>query len=518
MKKLLAFALCIAMVLSLFAGCSGETEPATQNGGAPAGVFSVGYGNTIVTPEESVPLGGYGDSADRWSHSTEYPFNAVTIAFTDAEGETVLYVALDLLLCYSFADALRNAMSEKFSIPKDHIMIHCDHNHSGPDMAFDDPSIARYTALLTTGVLASAEAALNDRKPATMETTFCRPERVNSVRHYLLADGNYQAEGVGAVPKDQLIGHYGVSDNLLQLVRFNREGGKPVVLMNWQGHPRGTGGDVQDVATGNYYSVMRAYVDKNLDCHSIFILSGSGNLNNNSQIPGELRFEDYIELGEGLGEEAVKASENFTAANVGDLKITENNFETMGNSGMRTVPLYAMSMGDFAMVMAPFEIFDTNAMAVREASDFKMTFYSSCSNKSMGYLPTDASFEWEIAYEVRITNFPKGTAGKIQEQLTNMLADLFAASGNEKQEKPEGYIHSEFVPATDGKTYINPVPGKTDAYRAVNNGFFALQLLVDGTNIKNILTNDEAVAQQILAKDSMQLIFNEQNVVVGIVE
>ncbi|MBR4863762.1 MAG: hypothetical protein IKU07_04235 [Oscillospiraceae bacterium] len=514
MKKLLAILLCIAMTVGMFAGCGGEKAPET-NGGAPAGVFSVGYGNTIVSPESSVPLGGYNNSADRYSTSVEYPFNAVSVAFTDTEGETVLYIALDLLLCYGFVDSLRNVLTDKLGLPKDHIMIHCNHNHSGPDMNFDDPGIAKYTALLTTGVIASAEAAMADRKPATMETTFCRPERVNTVRHYLLADGNYQAEGVGAVSKDNLIGHYGVADNLLQLVRFNREGGKPVVMINWQGHPRGT--DPSTIATGNYYSVMRSYLDKNLDCHSIFVLSGSGNLNNNSQIPGEVRFADYIELGEGLGAEAMEASKNFTAANVGNITITENNFETLGNSGMRTVPLYTMSFGDFAMAMAPFEIFDTNARGVREASDFKMTFYSSCTNKSMGYLPTDASFDWEIAYEVRITNFPKGTAQKIQDELTRMLAEQFAASGNEKQEKPEGYLQPEFVPATDGKTYTNPVPGKLDNYRAVNNGFFSLQLL-EGTNIKNILTNSEDVAKEILAGSSMQLIFNEQNVVVGVVK
>ena len=307
MKKILAFLLCAAMVMSLFVGCSGEKESAAGGSGVPSGVFSVGYGNTIVSPESSVPLGGYNDSADRYSTGVEYPFNAVTIAFTDAEGETVLYTALDLLLCYGYVDSLRNSMSEKFGIPKDHIMIHCNHNHSGPDMNFDDPGIAQYTALLTSGVVASAEAALADRKPATMETTFCRPERVNTVRHYLLADGTYQAEGLGAVPKDQLIGHYGVADNLLQLVRFNREGGKPVVMINWQGHPRGT--DPRTIATGNYYSVMRDYLNKNLDCQSIFILSGSGNLNNNSQIPGEVRFADYIELGNGLGAEAVEAAE-----------------------------------------------------------------------------------------------------------------------------------------------------------------------------------------------------------------
>jgi hypothetical protein len=37
-------------------------------------------------------------------------------------------------------------------------------------------------------------------------------------------------------------------------------------------------------------------------------------------------------------------------------------------------------------------------------------------------------------------------------------------------------------------------------------------------NIKKILTNSEDVAKEILAQSTVQLIFNEQNVVVGVVK
>lgn len=538
MKKLLSLLLVLTMCLSLFAACGGTdtseqapsapqeattattapteaTQPQVADPGlALAGKFSVGYGCTDVSPTESVPLGGYNDSADRFSTGSGYPFHAVALAFTDAEGETVIYVTLDLLLAYGFADAMRNDISKEFGIPKDHVMVHCDHNHSGPDMAFQDPSITRYSIMLNSGVMAAAKAAMADRKPVTeMGTAFTRPENYNWVRHYLLADGSYQAEGVGAVPKDQLIGHATVADNLLQAVRFTREGGKDVVMMNWQGHPPGT--DPRTIATGNYYSVMRNYVDTNMDCHSVFVFGGSGNLNNNSQINGEVPHDDYIELGQNLGKELVSLKDQFVPATLGNIILTENNFETLGNSGMRTVPLYTISMGDFAMALAPFEIFDTNAMGVREASQFKMTFYSSCTNKSMGYLPTPMSFDWPIAYEVRITNFPKGTAEKIQEQLTNMLAEQFTQSGLTQAEKPEGYITPEFVPKNDGKTYLNPVPGSLTSYTVVKNGFCAFQLL-DGMNIKNVLCLNEEVAKKVLAESEVKPIFNEQGVIVDI--
>lgn len=529
MKKLISLLLVLTLCLGLFAGCStpedsdAETtttpsgEQAAANSGPDiAGKFALGYGCIDVTPTESVPLGGYNDSADRYSDSTGYPFHAVAVAFTDAEGETVIYITLDLLLAYGYVDTMRNDISKELGIPKDHIMIHCDHNHSGPDMNFQDPAITRYSVMLNSGVMVAAKTAMDDRKPVIeMGTAFTRPENYNWVRHYLLADGSYQAEGVGAVAKDQLIGHATVADNLLQAVRFTREGGKAVVLMNWQGHP--PGGDTRFTATGNYYSVMRSYVDKEMDCHSVFVLGGSGNLNNNSQIAGEVPHENYIELGENLGAQIVSLKDKFEPATLGNIILTENMFETLSNTAMTTVPLYTISMGDFAMALAPFEIFDTNARGVREASDFKMTFYSSCTNKSMGYLPTPMSFDWPIAYEVRITKFPMGTAEKIQEQLTNMLAEQFAQSGLTKSEKADGYIQPEFVPKTDGKTYTNPVPGSLTSYQIVQNDFVAFQLL-DGMNIKNVLCIDEEVAKKVLAQSQVQLLFNEQGVIVGIVE
>ena len=355
------------------------------------------------------------------------------------------------------------------------------------------------------------------RKPATMETTFCRPEGYNTVRHYLLIDGTYMGEGVGTVPRSDVYGHYGKADNLLQLVRFNREGDKPVVLMNWQGHPRGTAPNSHTTATPNYAGIMRSTVEDGLDCYGSFFLSGSGNLNNNSQISGEVKGENYLELGRMLGQEAIAAAANFKPANTGDIQVAASFLDISGKEADAGVPLYAMSIGDVAFAFAPFEIFDTNAMAVKETSDFKMTFYSSCSNESHSYLPTDPSFDWVHHYEVRVTKYPKGTAQVVQDILTGLLDECFAASGNEVVEKEEGYITPEFEPVSDGVVYMNPAAGDLTAYTQVENGFCQVTLL-NGSTVKKVLTLNPEVAVEVLAQPTVKLLFNEQNVVVGVAE
>lgn len=497
------------LLMALLGGCGSQTEPDAT----PAG-FSVGYGKADISPETSVYLSGYGDPInERMSTGVAERLYATCVAITDAKGVTALLISLDLLNPQDeVVRPIRKRLAEQTGVPFDHIMVCCSHNHSGPDMRD-----AIYAELLEKRIVEAVTQAMGSRKSATMETAFARPEGYNFVRHYLLTDGNFQGEGVGAVPKAQLCGHYGKADNLLQLVRFNREGDKPVVLINWQGHPRGTEPNSHTTATPNYAGVMRSTIEEGLDCYGSFFLSGSGNLNCNSQIKSEVKHENYMVLGKALGEEAIAAAENFKPVNTGDIQMAVSYVGVDGQEATQGAPLYAMSFGDVAFAFAPFEIFDTNAVAVREGSKFKMTFFSSCTNERHSYLPTDPSFDWVQHYEVRVTKFPKGTAQVVENILSQLVDKCFVASGNGEAEKEDGYLTPEFVPVTDGKEYLNPTPGDTSQCVKVANDFWQIALL-DGSNIKMMLVIDEATAHKVLEQSSMKLLFNEQNVVVGIVE
>ena len=515
MKKVLSILICAMLMIGMFAGCGGGEKE--QQGENLAGKFSVGYAKAVISPEASVYLCGYGDAReDRMSTGTAEDLYSVVTAITDAEGETVIIIAADLLLSYpSFVDPIRKQISEKTGVPIDNIMFHCTHHHSGPDANGD----MVYRQLLTERTIQAALDAMADRKPATMETTFTRPEGINYVRHYLKTDGNYQGEGVGAVPKENLVGHYGKADNLMQLVRFVREGdAKDIVMINWQGHPRGSDPHSRTTATCNYPGIMRDTVDAGLDCQSIFILSGSGNLNNNSQINEEVEdIPDFITLGKVLGQHAIDAAANFKPVNTGNIQVEKSFVAKDGKESTEGRPLYAISVGDLAFAFAPFEIFDTNAMGVKENSKFKMTFYASCSNASGGYLPTDPSWDWEEHYEVRITNYPKGTCWEVQNILLGLLDKCFTASGNTEVPKEEGYITPEFQPYSDGVEYINLSAGDPSGFTEVANGFYQVALM-KGNAVKVMLCLNEDVAKQVNEKTTMKLMFNEQKVIVGIAE
>lgn len=519
MKKFISKILALSLSLGL-CGCGGTQTASTEakptetipGPSAPA-AFSVGYAKANITPTESVPMGGYGNSDTRWSTNVVDYLELICVAFTDEAGETVLFFAADLLMAYDHVtEALRTAVSQATGVPQDHIFYHVVHNHSGPEtQKTGEPSITSYIQLHTDAAVRIAGEAMADRKAAQMYTGFTRLENVNFVRHYLLSDGTYKGEGVGSVAKDRIIGHTAAPDDLLQVVKFVREGGKDVVLVNWQGHPIGHAGSNDTALTSTSAGALRRELESSADCLPVYILGGSGNMNNQSQLKTEEKYSSMQDFGKGVAQEVMAVMDNSTPSSTGNIRLRESVLSIENNKGEnRAVPLYAFSIGELAFVTAPAEIFSDNAVAVRDASKFPMTLYASCTNGYNGYLPTPKPFDY-YAYEVRITKFPMGTAELLQQEQTKMLDAIFAESGLTETEKTPGYLTEEFRPVTNGVTYT---PISTEAV-AVENGFYAFQLF-DGTAVKNMLAISKEVAEQVLAKESTMLLFDAQNVIVGI--
>lgn len=516
MKKLLCLALCILMTLSLFAGCTDGNKTAKN---PYEGKFCVGYGKADITPDDSVPLAGFGDNEERYSNQVMDPIYATCVAFTDEVGTTVLMFGLDLLNTdEDRANEARELITAETGIPGDYIQFSSSHTHSSVSLGAVGGTKTAAAEKFRQGCLDAAKQALADRKPAQMHAAFTRPDDLNYRRHYILEDGTYRAYKVGLLPSSQVHGHLGKADNLLQLIKFTREGGKDVILVNWQAHYCGANTINYYGISADYPGVLRNELEKQLDCHAAFVLGGAGNVVCNTKVTNkhivtEYKAESYITHGQLLAAEAVKAAENFQPAQTGNIHLTADNFVFEA----RKHPVYTFGFGEFSCAFAPFEIFDMHALAVREASPYKYTFYASCANAGNGmrYLPHEESFSY-YCYETDATLYGKGAGEALRDQLSAMMEKTFQASGQATQEKAEGYMSVPFEPFTNGYTYINPNPGNLVINDGAND-YLYFDLLYNNAPAR-ILVRDEALANQIASMPTVQLLFDDYNVAVGIVE
>ena len=514
MKRSIALILCAVMTLLLCA-CGGG-EIADSGNAATANTFCVGYAKADITPEGSVPLGGYGDNAERFSTQVMDPLSATCVAFQDAEGNQLIYFGVDLLYCAGdFTSQVRQKISEETGVPFDHVLFSADHSHSAVAQQMTAvASVVEANQKYMDNCLQAAKDALADLKPATMYGTFTRPENMTYVRHYVMTDGTYKAKEVGTHPQEEIYGHMWKADNLFQMVKFVREGGKDVVLINWQSHYWSAAKINYTGISADYYGVLRNELEEAMDCHTAFVLGGAGNLEARSYIAGETPAKDYIEHGKMLAEEALKVKDTFQPLETGTIVLNE--FMYVAEGTMRENPLYTFGFGDFGMAMAPFEIFDNHARGVREASKYPYTFYASCANDSDGYLPHEGSYDY-YCYETGITKYPKGTGEAIQAKLTEMINDCFDRSGQTVKERPEGYVTAPFEPYTDDVEYINPYVGDTSKLVQSANDHYPL-MLVTANGGRNLVIDNRELAEKIINTPTMKLLFDDRNIVVGIVE
>lgn len=521
MKKLLTVLLAALMLCCLFAACEKGEGAGEKLSEVKFEAFAVGFGKADITPDASskISLVGNNDHNTRLSEGVLEPLMATCVAFTDTDGTTVILFGMDLHgIDDGVVKAAREGIAEKTGVPADHIQFNVNHNHCGPSQSLTSAmaSIKGYSEKLVELLIQAGVDALTTRKEAKMYTAFTRPEDMVFVRHFLKTDGSYEGNGYDNIPAGQFHEFAEKGDNLLQMVKFTREGEKDIILFNWQGHPFSSPDEYYTYLNGCSPAVFRRTLLEQADVESVYIMGASGDSVQQSARPEARKFKDYKQYGEVLAKKAMEAFSTFQEAETGKIYYSYNDqYVCPGDAEGKKWTVSAFGFGDFGYVSSPSEMFQTVGMDVKENSPYKYTFFAQLANcGSGGYIPDARAWTYDC-YERGPCKVPAGSAEAIGDTLKTMLNDLFAQSGQTKKEKDEGYVFDR-TPVYDGVTYVNNHLGDTSRAVAVQNGFYQVPLLVGGATEKTLLVQDQAVAEEILKNSSMTLGFSEQNVVVEV--
>ena len=424
----------------------------------------VGYGKACITPEESVPLAGMGNTSKRMSTTILDDLYATCVAFTDAANQTVLMFTLDQLHANkAWTDPVRQAVEAATGVPASHVMVSHTHTHSGPDMYNPkEESIPRYGEMMIARCVQAAKEAMADRAEAKLYAATVQTEGVCFTRHYEGQDENGKPTA-----------HRGIADPTLQVVKIARENTPDLILINWQVHATFNNGYTRYDVSADFVGAMRSRLEAQTGMRFAFFQGASGNLAGRSRIPGEEKAHEYDEYGCVMAEYALQALEHLQPVAEGPVTLLSDEFvvevdhsddhllpkakevislwyKTYDTTASRLLAekygmtnylhaggintraslpasvdfhIDAFRVGQLAFVCAPYEMFGINGMFIKEHSPFAMTFIATSCNCLHGYLAADSAFEYQC-YERDYRRYPRGTAERVADAFVTLLNKL----------------------------------------------------------------------------------------------
>ena len=400
MKKILAILLCISTMSVLFVGCAPtDAGNGTQT---PKGVFEAGYAREDITPDpaNSYNLAGYGYA--RPSGAVADNLYITCTAIKDENGQVFLLYHCDFLKIYTALNMAKTSISKETGVPVENIMISTTHNHSAPSLDDENDAVMEdYRKVVRKAMIKTAKDAVADLKPAKIYISEIVCKNFNWIRSI----------GVSSNFDEEL-------DDILEMIKFTREGEKDIVMVNWQGHPKAGGG--ADLVVRSDVDILRKNVEAELNCDFTFFLGASGNVSNHPST-----YPDYVTHYNELTKKVVEAAANFREVTDGAIKkvTTRVAIDFKNGSGSDEVPISVISIGNsIAFAIVPYEMFSSSAKDIKAYSQFDQTFIVTCADSAYGYLPTIATPDDE--YEVGATFYAKGSAEELVEGYKSLLDQL----------------------------------------------------------------------------------------------
>ena len=443
--------------------------------------LKVGYARVNITPPMGINIAGY--YKERIADGVLDELEACAVAVGDGK-TTALLITIDHCgLNKVYLNEWRDNISAATGVPAEAIYIHSTHTHTGPQLFKNskNPLTAQYEAFLATRVVDVATFAIEDMADAKMGIGVSEAKNVAFIRRYRMKDGS--AKTNPGVNNPDIVAPIGITDESVNVVRFDRVGKETVVLVNFANHPDVVGGNK---ISADWPGMTRRQVEKAIDnTKCIFFNGAEGDVNHVNVHPraGDFNdmFNDFDGCSRGYGHarhiarvvtgaimsiydkveyidaDTVKYSQKIVeipsnkptpeqlplAHKYNDLHNAGRDDEIPYKAMMLTTvvaeaarmvrlenapdtfPMLfsAIAIGDVALFGIPGEPFNGVGRGLKESEGWKMVIPTCLTNASEGYFPMMDSYE-EGGYEARSSSFKAGVAERIIEEGKAILASM----------------------------------------------------------------------------------------------
>lgn len=270
--------------------------------------WQAGVATTVITPSEPLWLAGFA-SRTRPAQETVQDLHLKAIAFRDPEGNRAVILTADILtITLDCRHAVAEAVSKKYGLPPEALLINVSHTHCGPFVRptgndlWDIPpeyqaKIAPYVQWLQEQCIVTAGKALADMKPAVVTFSSVAMQYPFSVCRRVPTENGIVFR---STPSTYYTG--GPRDDTVPVIRVSApDGSVRAVLFGYACHPITLNNDFY---CGDYPGYAKQYVEEMYPGATALFLQGCG-----AQLVPNARFQlDYAKgHGRTLAETVKKA-------------------------------------------------------------------------------------------------------------------------------------------------------------------------------------------------------------------
>ena len=391
-------------------------------------------------------------------------------------------------LSHRECDRVRTSIAESAGVPFEHIYIHAVHTHTAPFTEVSDENdpaadlIRSYASFLTGRFVLAAKEAIRSLRPARMGFgTVQAPARVAYIRRYKMKDGSTMT----CPPiDDPMIDHpIGTLDQLVHVLRFDREGAESVVLVNYGLHadtlnldlvsPDWPGTLAKTFETAVPNTKVITFVGAEGDVGSTNVHPGQGDMNET-----DISFDSEMKsvgmclfVGRALAGAALQIYDKVAYVDVDEIRVLHRSifapsnrpseedlpkahlYKALHDAGRDAeIPYKAMALttvvaeasrmcalengpdsfelhlmglavGPVAFVGLPGEAFTEIGRQIKEAPGWALICPTVNTNCKEGYFPMASDYD-DGGYETRSSRFKRGVGELIIAEALSMLEDL----------------------------------------------------------------------------------------------
>ncbi len=444
---------------------------------------NVGFSRVDITPPFGVNLLGYYlvRFADGILDNLE--INAIAV---EKDNKAAVILAVDNIgVRTGYLNKARRDIAEKTGIDISAVFIHSTHTHTGPMLDVEEnlelEVEKEYARLVYRKMVDSAVMAIADMRPAKMGYAVSKAEGIGYNRRYLMKDGSIVTNP--GVNNPDIESSKGLLDESVGVVRFMREDGSNIVIVNYANHADTVGGTK---ISADWVGQTRRIFERTVDNAKCLVLNGAeGDINHINVKPegGEfnglaidfdsvprgylhtkhignvlcgaiLQVYEKVQFVETKGinfatktiqvptnkatEEELEANryinELYLAGREKELPYTGMNLTTVVANATRmfkvkdfpdTMPIIvsALTIGNIGFIGFPGEPFTGVGIELKKTEGYDLVLPCCLINGKEGYFPLQDSYE-QGGYEAVCSIFKSGTAELLIQEGKKLLEDL----------------------------------------------------------------------------------------------